>query len=206
MCTLLFLSLHMGKKQIPQTISRVSCLVFRKKDLYLIIRQKLTFMKSGGFHLKSGRFHQVKSSRFQVKSTQNLIKSDVSTKTLQFGGSREGAMTPDFMKSGVIAPLLHSSNWIVEKIPWISCEIHQISWNPVDFMRISCNPADFMKATGFHVKSKDHLQGILTLGLMMCLSFKEAGILNWAGWKAPVWGLRHTQPNKECQVPIITRL
>ena len=28
-------------------------------------------MKSGGFHLKS---------------TQNLIKSDVSTKTLQFGG------------------------------------------------------------------------------------------------------------------------
>ena len=25
-------------------------LVFRKKDLYLIIMQKLTFMKSGGFH------------------------------------------------------------------------------------------------------------------------------------------------------------
>ena len=72
-------------------------MVFRKKDLYLIITQKLTFMKSGGFHLKS---------------TQNLIKSDVSTKTLQFwgGGYMEGAMTPDFMKSKVIAPLLHSSN------------------------------------------------------------------------------------------------
>ena len=71
-------------------------LVFRKKDLYLIITQKLTFMKSG---------------RFQVKSTQNLIKSDVSTKTLQFGrGCMEVAMTPDFMKSKVIAPLLHSSN------------------------------------------------------------------------------------------------
>ena len=73
----------------------IYCLVFRKKDLYLIITQKPTFMKSGGF---------------QVKSTQNLIKSDVSTKTLQFGGCMEGAMTPDFMKSGVIVPLLHSSN------------------------------------------------------------------------------------------------
>ena len=62
-------------------------------------------MKSGGF--------QVKSSRFHLKSTHNLIKSDVSTKTLQFGGCMEGAMTPDFMKSRVIAPLLHSSNWIV---------------------------------------------------------------------------------------------
>ena len=50
----------------------------------------------------------MKSSGFQVKSTQNLIKSDVSTKTLQFGGCMEGAMTPDFMKSRVIAPLLHS--------------------------------------------------------------------------------------------------
>ena len=39
--------------------------------------------------MKSGRF-QVKSSRFQVKSTQNLIKSDVSTKTLQFGGAWRG--------------------------------------------------------------------------------------------------------------------
>ena len=52
-----------------------SCLVFRKKDLYLVITQKLTFMKSGRFH---------------VKSTQNLIKSDVSTKTLQFGGAGRG--------------------------------------------------------------------------------------------------------------------
>ena len=52
----------------------------------------------------------MKSGGFQVKSTQNLIKSDVSTKTLQFGGCMEGAMIPDFMKSRVIAPLLHSSN------------------------------------------------------------------------------------------------
>ena len=59
--------------------------------------------------MKSGRFH-LKSGGFQVKSTQNLIKSDVSTKTSVWGGCMEGAMTPDFMKSKVIAPLLHSSN------------------------------------------------------------------------------------------------
>ena len=60
-------------------------------------------MKSSTFQVKSGGFH--------LKSTHNLIKSDVSTKTLQFGGGcMEGAMTPDFMKSRVIAPLLHSSN------------------------------------------------------------------------------------------------
>ena len=71
---------------------------------------KAHILKSSGFHLKSGGFH-MKSGRFHLKSTQNLIKSDVSTKTLQFGGGcREGAMTPDFMKSGVIAPLLYSSN------------------------------------------------------------------------------------------------
>ena len=57
-------------------------LVFRNKDLYLIITQKLTFMKSGGF--------QVKSGRFQVKSTQNLIKSDVLTKLFSLGGAWRG--------------------------------------------------------------------------------------------------------------------
>ena len=46
-------------------------LVFRKKDLYLVITQKLTFMKSGGFHeirqISWGRFHEIwwiKSSGF----------------------------------------------------------------------------------------------------------------------------------------------
>ena len=73
----------------------------------------------------------MKSGGFQVKSTQNLIKSDVSTKTLQFGGCMEGAMTPDFMKSGVIAPLLHSSNWIV----LVETPAFTRFW--VDFMRIS---------------------------------------------------------------------
>ena len=63
-------------------------LVFRKKDLYLVITQKLTFMKSGGFHvdfMKSGRFH-VKSSGFHVKSTYKTYKSNISRKTLQFFG------------------------------------------------------------------------------------------------------------------------
>ena len=50
---------------------------------------------------------QMKSGGFQVKSTQNLINSDVSTKTIQFDECRRGAMTLDFMKSGVIAPSMH---------------------------------------------------------------------------------------------------
>ena len=39
------------------TLSHFLLLVFRKKDLYLVIIQKLTFMKSGGFHVKPTRFH-----------------------------------------------------------------------------------------------------------------------------------------------------
>ena len=94
-------------------------------------------IKSGGFHLKSGGC--------QVKSTQNLIKSDVSTKTLQFGGVHGGgAMTPDFMKSKAIAPLLHSSNWIVfvETSDFIRFWV-DFTWNPPDFERPlarNCNP------------------------------------------------------------------
>ena len=49
----------------------------------------------------------MKSGGFQVKSTQNLINSDVSTRTIQFDECRRGAMTLDFMKSGVIAPSMH---------------------------------------------------------------------------------------------------
>ena len=102
-------------------------------------------MKSGGFHLKS--------SRFQVQSTHNLIKSDVSTKTIQFDECRRGAMTLDFMKSGVIAPSMHPPNWrvFVETSDFIRLWV-DFTWN-----------ADFMKSAGFHVKLKDHLQGIVTL-------------------------------------------
>ena len=66
-------------------------------------------MKSGGFHVKSGGFH-LKSGGFHLKSTHNLIKSDVSTKTIQFDECRRGAMTLDFMKSRVIAPSVHPPN------------------------------------------------------------------------------------------------
>ena len=67
------------------------------------------FMKST-WNLVDFRWNLVdfmKSGRFQVKSTQNLINSDVSTKTIQFDECRRGAMTLDFMKSGVIAPSMH---------------------------------------------------------------------------------------------------
>ena len=120
-----------------------------RKSSYFEIRRiswnLADFMKSSRFHMKSG-------SGFHVKSTQNLIKADVSTKTLQFGGCREGAMTQDFMKSWFIAPLLHSSNWIalVETFAFIRFWV-DFTWNPPDFM-----------------KSKDHLQGIVTLCLLDC--------------------------------------
>ena len=42
---------------LEKSFSFTIWLVFRKKDLYLIITQKLTFMKSGGFQVKSGGFH-----------------------------------------------------------------------------------------------------------------------------------------------------
>ena len=53
-------------------------LVFRKKDLYLVITQKLTFMKSGGFHVdfiwNPPDFMRI-SCRFQVKSGGFHLKS-----------------------------------------------------------------------------------------------------------------------------------
>ena len=90
------------------------------------------------------RFH-MKSSGFQVKSTQNLIKSDVSTKTIQFDECRREAMTLDFMKSGVIAPSMHPPpppNWrvFVETSDFIRFWV-DFTWNPPDFM---------VKSTGFH--------------------------------------------------------
>ena len=57
-------------------------------------------------HYAKAHIHEIrrisphlKSAGFQVKSTHNLIKSDVSTKTIQFDECRRGAMTLDFMKS-----------------------------------------------------------------------------------------------------------
>ena len=65
------------------------CLGLSKERPILGHHAKVHNLKSGGFHMKSGGFH-LKSGRFHVKSTQNLIKSDVSTKTLQFGGAGRG--------------------------------------------------------------------------------------------------------------------
>ena len=76
------------------------------KDLYLIMTQKLIILKSAGFHAdftwKSGRFHM-----------KNLINQNVSTKTLSLEGAGEGLWPRISLKSLVIAPTLHSSNWRV---------------------------------------------------------------------------------------------
>ena len=87
--------------------------------------------------MKSARFHEIcmESGRFHVKSTQNLIKANVSTKTIQFDECRRGAMTLDFMKSGVIAPSMHPPKlksfcwniWFYKVLGGFH-EIHWILW------------------------------------------------------------------------------
>ena len=85
------------------------------------------------FWLKSAEFHEIwqiswnpheiwqiswnppdfRWNLVHVKSTPNLVKAGVSTKTIQFDECRRGAITLDFMKSGVIAPSMHPPNWRV---------------------------------------------------------------------------------------------
>ena len=127
-------------------------------------------MKSGGFHhkiwqiswnlwnpvdfrwnLTDFRWNLVdfmKSGRFQVKSTPNLIKSDVSTKTLQFGGCMEGGYDPRFHEIQGHSP---SPAFI---------KLNSFCWN-IWFYKVW--GGFHLKSAGFHVKSKDHLQGIVTL-------------------------------------------
>ena len=103
-------------------------LVFRKKDLYLVITQKLTFMKSGGFHMKASRFCAdfMKSSRFQVKSSGFHV---------------------DFRWN------LVDFRWNPADFMWISCRFHEICQISCGFHEISRFHADFMKSSRFHVKS-----------------------------------------------------
>ena len=78
------------------------------------------------------------SIEIRMKSTQNLVKAGVSTKTIQFDECRRGAMTLDFMKSGVIAPSMHPPNWrvFVETFDFIRFWV-DFRWNPPDFMNVS---------------------------------------------------------------------
>ena len=110
-------------------------LVFRKKDLYLIITQKLTFMKSAGFH----EICEIRWISGEIHPKPYKIRCFSKNSSVWGEGCMEGAMTPDFMKSKVIAPLLHSSNWIVfvETSEFIRFWVDFI-WNLPDFMRISC--------------------------------------------------------------------
>ena len=143
---------------VGNALSTAYLLVFRKKDLYLIIKQKLTFMKSGGFHeirWISGEIHP-KPYKIRCFNKNSLV----------WGGAWR-----DFMKSGVIAPLLHSSNWIVlvETFAFIRF------W--VDFMRISWNLADFMW------NRKTHLQGIVTLCfLSWVVNLVALSLSTWTLW------------------------
>ena len=42
-------------------------MVFRKKDLYLIIMQKLIFLKSSGFHVKSSGFLEIHPKLYKIR-------------------------------------------------------------------------------------------------------------------------------------------
>ena len=102
--------------QQPVLSAREShCLVFRKKDLYLVITQKLKILKSSRFHvdfMKSGGFHVdfMKSGGFHVdfmKSTWKPYKSNNSTKPLQFHGVQWEGYVSGF----------HEICWISQNLP-----------------------------------------------------------------------------------------
>ena len=84
------------------------------------------FMKFSRFHMKSARFHEIHPKPYKIRCFN---------KNSSVWGYREGAMTQDFMKSWVIAPLLHSSNWIVlvEIFAFIRFWV-DFTWNLPDFM------------------------------------------------------------------------
>ena len=104
----------------------------------------LKFLVSGSFDTWNPPDF-MKSGWFQVKSTQNLVKAGVSTKTIQFDECKRGAMTLDFMKSGVIAPSMHPPNWrvFVETSDFIRLWV-DFTWNPLNF---TWNPPDFMNVS-----------------------------------------------------------
>ena len=159
------------------------CLVFRKKDLYLIITQKLTFHEirrfSYGFHeiqWISGEIWWIswnpwnpadftmKSGGFQVKSTPNLIKSDVWAKTLLMFQQKLFWFykvwvdftwnPPDFMKSA----RFHLKSTGFHEIHWISYGFHEIRW-------ISC-------------EIERPLQGIVTLCFVTVVGSFQLKILS----------------------------
>ena len=149
------------------------------------------WMQGGGFHprnlvdftLKSGGFQPCNLVDFTqispVKSTQNYkskcFSKNSSVWWMQGGGYDQG---------------FHEIHQI---LPWnlvdFTCEIQQSSprfhlWNPpkiikasvsaktlqFDECKVGAMTKDFMKSAGFHVKSKDLLQGIVTLCLLKFLN------------------------------------
>ena len=112
------------------------------------------------------------SPRFHLWNPPKIIKASVSAKTLQFDECRVGAMTKDFTcQIQQSSPRFHL--WNPPKIIKASVSAKTLQFDECkvgamtkDFMKSTWNPPDFMKSGGFHVKSKDLLQGIVTLCLM----------------------------------------
>ena len=94
-------------------------------------------MKLGDFTMKSvksGRFHEIQRISPEIHPKPYKIRCFNKNSSVWEGAWR-GAMTPDFMRSKVIAPLLHSSNWIVfvETSDFIRFGV-DFTWNLPDFM------------------------------------------------------------------------
>ena len=129
---------------------------------------------------------QQSSPRFHLWNPPKIIKASVSAKTLQFDECKVGAMTKYFMKSTwnpldfkimSFCMMIKYRSFIFQKTNqksfcwniWFykvwggfhlkSTRFHEICWISPEIRRISC---------GFHVKSKDLLQGIVTLCLFSC--------------------------------------
>ena len=97
-------------------------------------------------HHPKAHIHEIRRISCEIHPQPYKIRCFNKNSSAWGGGCMEGAMTPDFMKSRVIAPLLHSSNWIVlVETPaftrfWVdfTWNLLDFTWNLPDFMRISC--------------------------------------------------------------------
>ena len=101
-------------------------------------------MKSGGFH---GEIWQISDEIWRISGEIWQISGEIHpqpykircfNKNSSVWGVHGGGYDPRFMKSRVIAPLLHSSNWIV------------VGWNTCFYKVLG---GFHMKSTGFHLKS-----------------------------------------------------
>ena len=151
---------------------------------------------------------QQSSPRFHLWNPPKIIKASVSAKTLQFDECRVGAMTKDFMWN------LHEIHWISKlwAFAWWSSiglsfferPIRSFCWN-IWFYKVW--GGFHLKSAGFQVKSKDLLQGIVTLCFVFSMNEQNKSLLKLKShfyWEklSTTWSLDGTY----CHLWVDTRL